>query len=48
MLNVEIPLEKIAERIDKEGSETWYLSLYMTYAYGQVPLHPETVEQCNF
>ena len=41
-------LDMIAEKIIKERDENWCSSLVMTYAYEQVPLHPETAKQCNF
>ena len=41
-------LDMIAEKIDEESGQTWYSSPDMTYAYGQVPLHPKTAKHCNF
>ncbi len=34
------------ERIKKEN--VWFIMLDVRYAYGQVPLSPETSQQCNF
>ena len=38
MPNVENLIDMVAEKLDNEKGETWYASLEMTYAHGQVPL----------
>ena len=48
MPNLENLIDMIAEKVDKEEGETWYSSVDMTYAYGQVPLHEVTKKHCNF
>ena len=48
MPNLENLIDMIAEKVDKEGGETWYSSVDMTYAYGQVPIHELTKNHCNF
>ena len=48
MPNLDILLDMVAEKLDNENGETWYSSVDMTYAYGQVSLHPLTAKHCNF
>ena len=47
MLNLENPLDKGAEKIDRLKKER-HGTIDMTYAYGQVPLYLPTAKQCNF
>ena len=48
MPNLEILLDMVAEKLDTENKEAWFSSAFMTYAYGQVPLHLPTAQHCNF
>ena len=48
MLNLDNLLNMLAEKLNYENGEAWYSSVDMTYAYGQVPLHPLTAKHCNF
>ena len=48
MPNLEILIDMIAQKLDKEKGEAWYSSVDMTNAYGQVPLHELTKKHCNF
>ena len=48
MPNLDNLQDKVAEKLDNENGEAWYSSVGMTYAYGQVPLHPLTAKHCNF
>ena len=41
-------LDMVAGKLDNENGEAWYSSVDLTYAYGQVPLHPLTAKHCNF
>ena len=41
-------IEMIAERLDISNRDVWYSSVDLTYAYGQLPLHAQTAEHCNF
>ena len=42
MLNLNNLIDVIAEKLDQKEGETWYSSVDMTYAYGQIPLHDLT------
>ena len=48
MPNLDNLIDLIAEELEKNEGEAWYLSVDMTYAYGQVPLHELTKKHCNF
>ena len=48
MPNLDNLLDMLAEKLDTEEEEEWFLSVDMTYAYGQVPLHQQTAKHCNF
>ena len=48
MPNLDNLLDMVAERLDNENGEAFYSSVDMTYAYGQVLLHPLTAKHCNF
>ena len=48
MPKVENLLDMVAEKLDVETGESWFSSVDMTYAYGQVPLHISTAKHCNF
>ena len=48
MPNLDNLIDMIAEELEKKEGETWYSSVDMTYAYGQVPLHELTKKHCNF
>ena len=48
MPNLEILLDMVAEKLDKEKGHAWLSSVDMKYANGQVPLHLLTAKQCNF
>ena len=41
-------LDMVSDRLDVVKREAWFLSVDMTYAYGQVPLHLLTAKHCNF
>ena len=42
-------IDLFAEKLDeKKTGESWYSSVDLTYAYGQVPLHELTKRHCNF
>ena len=41
-------IDIIAEILDQKERETWYLSVDMTYAYGQLHLHELNKKHCNF
>ena len=45
MPNLDNLLDMVAEKLDNENENS---SVDMTYAYGQVPLHPITAKHCNF
>ena len=47
MTNLENLLDMVAEKLDVESGESWFSSVDMTYAYGQVPLHLLTAKHCN-
>ena len=40
--------EMTAEHVAKKTGQTFYTTLDMTYAYGQVELNKETAKHCNF
>ena len=42
MPNLNNLIDVIAEKLDQKEGETWYSSVDMTYAYGQIPLHDLT------
>ena len=48
MPNLENQLDMVAEKLDTEEGEVWFLSVDMTYEYGQVPLHQLTAKHCKF
>ena len=49
MPNLDNLIDLIGAKLDeKKTSEAWYLSIDMTYAYGQVPVHELTKRHCNF
>ena len=48
MPNIDNLLDMVAEKLNNENEEAWYSSVYMTYAYGRVPLHSLTAKHCNF
>ena len=48
MPNLEILLDIVAEKLDTEKGEAWFLALDLTSAYGQVPLLLMTAKHCNF
>ena len=48
MPNLENLLDMVAEKLDTEKGETWFSTVDMTYAYGQVPLHLLIAKHCNF
>ena len=47
MPNLDNLLDMVAEKLDTEEGEAWFLSVDMTYAYGENPLHQLTAKQCN-
>ena len=48
MPNLDNLMDMIAEHASSGDGETFFTSLDMNYAYGQVELAPETSRQCNF
>ena len=48
MPNLENLLDMVAEKLDSKNGEAWYSTLDISYAYGQVPLHPLIAKHCNF
>ena len=48
MPNLELLLDMVAEKLDSENGESWYSSVDMTYAYGQILLHQLTAKHCIF
>ena len=48
MPNLDNLIDMIAEKLDEKEGETWYSSVDMTYAYGQIPLQELTKRHCNF
>ena len=48
MPNLDNFIEMIAEHVAKRRGQTFYTTLDMTYAYGQVELSKETARHCNF
>ena len=48
MPNLDHLMDIIAEQVDRETTgKTYFTSLDLTYAYGQVELSPDTSKQCN-
>ena len=48
MPNLEDLVDRVAEQIDEQEGEARYTSVYMLYAYGQMPLDEETAKQFSF
>ena len=48
MRNLDTLVDMTAEKLDEKEGEAWYLSVDMTYAYGQIPLHELAKKHCNF
>ena len=48
MPNLDSLMEMIAQHVAKKTGHTFYTTLDMTYAYGQVKLSEETAGHCNF
>ena len=48
MPNLDTVMDMIAEHVAKKTGQTFYTTLDMTYAYGQVELSKDTARQCTF
>ena len=48
MPNLENLIDQVAEILNTSTGETWFTTLDLEYAYGQIPLHADTAKHCNF
>ena len=48
MPNLDHLIDQIAEILHTDNGEVWFTTLDLQYAYGQIPLHPNTAKHSNF